>query len=131
MQLLTHEAAEAVHWLTERMPDGIFDRFSDDMETALKEVLTRYGLDHELISGFRVKKLVGERRPLDPADQLLVPYQAHIYAGDETYAVIGSGTVFIKTSKGTWRRTRLKLEEVTARSLTRVTGTIHIKAKDI
>ncbi|EAM1616375.1 hypothetical protein EU642_22330 [Salmonella enterica] len=129
MQLLTREAAEAVHWLTERMPNGIFDQFTGDMENALKSVLTRYGLDHELISAFSVEKLVGERAPIDGGNQYQ-SVEADIYGGGGDYAITGTGAVFVRTEFGYWRKSRLTRTDVIARSLTRIPGTINIKAKD-
>ncbi|EAM6792386.1 hypothetical protein E0G74_01330 [Salmonella enterica] len=129
MQLLTREAAEAVHWLTERMPNGIFDQFSGEMEDALKDVLSRFGLDHELITAFSVDKLVNDRAPI-MGDDVFQRIEAHIFAGNGDYAITGTGKIYERTEFGFWRASRLTADEVVACSLTRVPGTIKVKAKD-
>lgn len=132
MDLLTHEASEALHWLTERMPDGIFDRFTVEMEEALRPILTRYGFDRELIDAFAVDKLLGQRKLLPPADDLLQSVQADIYGGDATYAVTGTGRIFRKTQYGEWVRSTLALDDVKATSITKLSSmTIKVKTKDL
>jgi hypothetical protein len=131
MQLLTHPAAEAVDWLTERMPNGVYEQFTEEMEDALRQVLRRFGFDNELENAFHVDRLVGERADLMAADDKLQTLQAHIYTGEHTFAVIGSGRIFMKKYKNKWVPSDLTFTEVLSMSITRTTGSIEVMAKDL
>lgn len=128
--LLTPEALQALEWMRQRMPDGIFDQFQAEMERAIGPVVAKFGFDKELTDAFRVKKLVADREPLfvDEGDGLTV-VKADIYCGSGTYAVTRDGDVYRKTNRDTWRKSPLSLVEVMGRSITRVSGTIKIKVK--
>ncbi|EPT1451874.1 hypothetical protein ACVOZ6_003462 [Escherichia coli] len=126
--LLTPEALQAIEWMRQRMPDGIFDLFQEEMEQAIAPVVAKFGFDKELTDAFRVKKLVADREPLfeDEGDGMAV-VKADIYCGSGTYAVTRNGDIYHKSYKDTWRKSKLTLVEVIARSLTKVSGTIKIK----
>ncbi|EDL8063738.1 hypothetical protein CTA21_16430 [Salmonella enterica] len=128
--LLTPEALQALEWMRQRMPDGIFDMFQAEMEQAIGPVVAKFGFDKELIDAFRVKKLVADREPLftDDEDGLTV-VKADIYCGSGTYAVTRDGDIYHKSYKDKWRKSTLTLVEVVSRSITRVSGTIKIKVK--
>ncbi|EAO3414762.1 hypothetical protein E3L83_19505 [Salmonella enterica] len=128
--ILTHEANEAFTWMIERMPDAIFVHFKAEMDEAIRQTAARFGFDNELLNAFKVTEVVPAREPLSPADDTLQHLQAHVYdTGEKKYAVIGSGKIFHQTSAATWRPSRLTLEEVKLRAITRVTDTIKVKAK--
>ncbi|EDZ0839876.1 hypothetical protein GJ904_19925 [Salmonella enterica] len=128
--LLTPEAVEAIKWMRQRMPDGIFEMFQAEMEQAIGPVVAKFGFDKELIDAFSVKKLVADREPLfvDDEDGLTV-VKADIYSGSGTYAVTRDGEIYRKTTNDTWRKSQLSLADVVSRSITRVSGTIKIKVK--
>ncbi|HHA3594064.1 TPA: hypothetical protein ACODIZ_003590 [Salmonella enterica subsp. enterica serovar Newport] len=128
-KLLTPEAAEAFNWMIDRMPDRIFDLFAADVDAALRGAAERYGLDNELIKAFHVKRLVPSRDPLMPADDEHQVFQAHIYTGSRKYAVIGNGKIYRRSRGSVWVPADISLEEVQAQSITRVPGSITIKAK--
>ncbi|ENQ1546061.1 hypothetical protein ACEOHC_003873 [Salmonella enterica] len=125
-RLLTVEASQAIDWMRQRMPDGIFDKFQAELEAALGPVVQKFGLDKELTDAFSVRKLVADREPMLVAEDGVVTLKADIYSGDGTYAVTRKGCVFRKTSRGKWWPSRLTLDEVVARSITRVSGTIQV-----
>ncbi|EIW6162751.1 hypothetical protein MF451_003748 [Salmonella enterica subsp. enterica serovar Saintpaul] len=128
-KLLTPEANEAFNWMIDRMPDRVFNLFAQEMDAALRDAAERFGLNNELIEAFRVKRLIPAREPLLPADDDQQVYQAHIFTGDKTYAVIGNGKIYRKSRGGVWKPAEITLEEVQACSITRVPGSITIKAK--
>lgn len=60
--LLTPEAAEAVEWVANRIPTVAWPAFQSEMEKAISEVITRYGMDESVRKGFNVRAIVGERK---------------------------------------------------------------------
>ncbi|ENE5752155.1 hypothetical protein ACFLMW_003776 [Salmonella enterica] len=129
-KLLTPEATEALNWMIDRMPDSMFAMFVEEMEAAISTAAQRFGFNHELIEAFNVKRLVADREGLEAADEVLQNYQAHIFTGKHTYAVLGNGKVFRKKGNA-WFPAPLTIDEVLACSITRVPGTVAIKAKYI
>ncbi|EJG5415710.1 hypothetical protein NAD41_002349 [Salmonella enterica] len=126
--LLTPQAREAFHWLTERMPDSTYRLFAEEVDQAIRAAAARFGFNHELLTAFDVDRIVMDRDPLNPADKYLTPFQAIIFSGSGSYAVIGSGKIFKKVHK-VWEPTTLTLADVKAVSLTKQSGTIEIMAK--
>lgn len=52
--------------------------------------------------------------------------KADIYSGQGTYAITHSGDIFVRDKRGIWRRSRLTIREIIARSITKVSGTIRV-----
>ncbi|EON2338975.1 hypothetical protein ACLLKL_001944 [Escherichia coli] len=127
-KLLTPEASEALNWLIDRMPDSMFAMFAEEMEAAISTAAQRFGFNHELIEAFNVQRLVANRDGLIPAGEVTQNFQAHIFQGKRTYAVLGNGKIFRKKGND-WFPAPLTLDEVLACSITRVPGTVAIKAK--
>ncbi|EIP9221032.1 hypothetical protein LT875_002479 [Salmonella enterica] len=125
--LLTVEAAQAIEWMRQRMPDGIFDMFQAELEAAMGPVVAKFGFDKELTDAFRVSKLVADREPLIVGDDGKTTLRADIYSGGGTYAITRKGDIYCKMPAGGWRKSRLSKEEVISRSITRVSGTIKVK----
>lgn len=127
-KLLTPEATEALNWMIDRMPDSMFAMFVEEMEAAISTAAQRFGFNHELIEAFNVKRLVADREGLQAADDMLQAFQAHIFQGKRTYAVLGNGKIFRKKGDD-WLPAPLTIDDVLACSITRVPGTVSIKAK--
>ncbi|ELK5289448.1 hypothetical protein Q6670_004117 [Salmonella enterica] len=122
MTLLTHEAAEAIEWLRLRIPDRYFDSFRDEMETAMRDVLERYGFDQELVDGFGVKQLLARRIPINPASSPIIGRMTSVrvtmYVGGGRWAVDDNGKVYEQDLAGVWRASLMTLDEVKANSTT-------------
>lgn len=130
MTLLTPEASQAIEWMRQRMPDGIFNMFQSELEAALTPVIAKFGFDKELTDAFHVQKLVADREPLLIPQDNKQSLKADIYNGNGTYAITGNGDVYVHTAKGNWRLSRLSKEEVISRSITRVSGTIKVSKQN-
>lgn len=130
MALLTAEASQAIEWMRQRMPDGIFDMFQAELERAISPVVAKFGFDQELTDAFSVKKLVADREPIIMGDDNRKTLKVDIYGGSGTYAVTRDGDVYTKLTSGGWRKSRLTLAEVVSRSITKVSGTIKLKGSD-
>ena len=131
MAFLTNEASQAIEWLRQRMPDGIFDMFQEELEAAITPVMERFGFDGELKDAFSVKKLVADREPLIiDAEEGAQSFRADIYSGNGTYAVTRHGEIYRRGKRGEWCKSRLTLADVIAKSITKVSGTITIKADE-
>ncbi|EAB4417347.1 hypothetical protein D7B12_18115 [Salmonella enterica] len=127
MSLLTAEASQAIEWMRQRMPDGIFNTFQSELEQALMPVMSKFGLDHELADAFNVTKLVADREPLMFENDGVITLTADIYNGNGTYAVTRDGVVYSRNQQNKWHKSRLSINEVRARSITKVSGSITLK----
>lgn len=127
--LLTPEANDALNWLIDRMPDRTFELFSAEIDASLREIAMRFGLDDKLVHKFKIDRLISRRKLLVAADDSLQVFHAHIYSGEKTYAVIGTGNIFHQCTRGNWRPSKLNLQEVIARSITRTTAPVKIKSR--
>lgn len=126
MALLTAEASQAIEWIRQRMPDGIFEMFQEELECAMRPVIAKFGMNKELTDAFNVVRLVADREPLIIQDDEKQILKADIYSGQGTYAITRSGDIFVRDKKGDWRRSRLTVREIIARSITKVSGTIKV-----
>ena len=133
MALLTQEAAEAIEWLRLRIPDRFWQDFRNELDDAMRPVLAKFGFDNELSSSFAVAELVADRSPIKASEnEMLLTIRATIYTGMGTYAVaVDTGKIYTQNANGSWRKTRLGLREVTARSITKVDGKIEIGKKHL
>lgn len=112
MSLLTPEAAEALHWMRKRMPNLANDYFMWDMEVALRTVLTRYGMDDQLVKAFNVEKIVCERDPV-PVNPDTVKIMAQVYKHfTGFYAITDSGLVFRRVTHFLWDDCKYKPEYI-------------------
>lgn len=128
-KLLTFEANEALNWLIDHMPEHTYESFSGEMEEVIRKIAVRFGLNESVIKEFKVDRLVFTRDMQVNANNEFHTFEAKIYSGEKTYAIIDSGKIFHRCHKGNWRPSNLTLAEVIERSVTRIIAPIKIKAK--